>query len=71
MLTFPSAPTTTTTRGTPPKITDLISASPESQPASSDAKTQFNQRAAPVVHKFIWPRRAPKVNLLLQGQELN
>ena len=33
--------------------------------------SQTNQRAAPVVHKVIWPRPAPKVNLLLPRQELN
>ena len=26
--------------------------------------SQPNQRAAPVAHKVVWPRRAPKVNLL-------
>ena len=41
MLTFPSAPPTTTMRGTPPQTTGLISANPESQPTSSDAKTQL------------------------------
>ena len=34
-------PTTTTTFGTPPQTTGLISASPESQPSSSEARTQF------------------------------
>ena len=33
--------------------------------------SQPNQRAAPVAHKVVWPRRAPKVNLLLPRQELN
>ena len=33
--------------------------------------SQPNQRAVPVAHKFVWPRWAPKVNLLLQRQELN
>ena len=33
--------------------------------------SQPNQCAAPVAHKFVWPRRAPKVNLLLPRQELN
>ena len=32
---------------------------------------QPNQRAAPVVHKVVWPRQALKVNLLLPWQELN
>ena len=32
---------TTTTRSTPPQTTGLISASPKSQPSSSDAKTQL------------------------------
>ena len=42
MLTFPSAtPTTTTTRDIPLQTTGLISASPENQPSSSDAKTQL------------------------------
>ena len=42
MLTFPSAPAnSTTTRSTPPQTTGLISVSPESQPSSSDAKTQL------------------------------
>ena len=39
MMTFPYAPLTAT-RDTPPQ-TDLISASLESQPSSSDAKTQL------------------------------
>ena len=29
------------------------------------------QRAAPVAHKVVWPRPAPKVNLLLPRRELN
>ena len=41
MPTFPSDPPTTTTHGTQPQTTVLISASPESQPSSSDAKTQL------------------------------
>ena len=44
LLTFPFAPATTTTttaRGTPPLTSGLISASPESQPSFSDAKTQL------------------------------
>ena len=32
--------------------------------------SQPNQRAVLVAHKVVWPRRAPKVNLLLR-QELN
>ena len=36
----PPTTITTTTRGTPPQTAGLISASPESQPSSSDAKTQ-------------------------------
>ena len=46
MLTFPSAPPTTT-RGTPPQTTSLISASPECQPSSSDAKTQLTFLKSP------------------------
>ena len=41
MLIFPSPLPTTTTRGTPPQTTGLISASPEIQPFSSDAKIQL------------------------------
>ena len=33
--------------------------------------SQHNQRTVPVVHKVVWPQRAPKVNLLLPRQELN
>ena len=33
--------------------------------------SQPNQRAAPVAHKVVWPRRAPKVNLLPPRQELS
>ena len=39
LLTFPSSPHPT--RGTPPQTSGLISASPKSQPFSSDAKTQL------------------------------
>ena len=30
--------------------------------------SQPNQRVAPIAHKFIWPRRAPKVNLSFGGR---
>ena len=33
--------------------------------------SQPNQHTAPVAHKFVWPRPALKVNLLLPRQELN
>ena len=33
--------------------------------------SQPNQRAAPVAHKFVWPRPALKVKLLLPRRELN
>ena len=33
--------------------------------------SQPNQRAAPVVHKFIWPRPALNVDSLIRRQELN
>ena len=57
MLTFPSTSTTTTTRGTPPQTTGLITASPESQPLSSDAKTQFTDFSQ--IPKINPPRTLP------------
>ena len=60
MTTFPSAPNHV-----------LHPPSSENQPSSSDAKTQLYQHAAPVAHKVVWPRRAPKDNLPLRTQELN
>ena len=32
---------------------------------------QTNQRAAPVAHKFVWPRPALNLDSLVRGQELN
>ena len=44
---LPPPPTTTTTRGTQPQTTGLILASLESQPSSSDAKTQLTFLKSP------------------------
>ena len=33
--------------------------------------SQPNQCAVPIAHKFVWPWRAPKVNLPIRMQELN